>query len=125
MVNLKNYHCYTIGYFSDEYNSHLKEKKLFSPYTWKREIFSNKQSLLERINEIISNIEVTDDYNLRGHPVSYVKDTNNNYRYNNNMEVKKENWDLTRIEDIDNVDYIAYDEDCKYFQYWVEKCEVI
>ena len=80
MVNLKNTYCYTIGYFSDEYNSHLKRKQLFSPYTWKREIFSNKQSLFERINEIIDNIEVTDDYNLRGHPVSYVSDVNNNYR---------------------------------------------
>ena len=41
------------------------------------------------------------------------------------MEVKKEEWDIDRINEIDKIDYIAYDEDCKYFQYWVEKCDLI
>jgi len=125
MVNIENSKCYTIGYYSDEYNRFLKKQKLFSPYTWKREVFSNKVSLLKRIKEIIGNIEVTDDYNLRGHPISIVRDQNNNYIYHNNMEVKKEEWDIDRINEIDKVDYIAYDEDCKYFQYWVEKCDLI
>tara|TARA_Y100000590_G_C14983297_1_gene737181 strand:- start:66 stop:446 length:381 start_codon:yes stop_codon:yes gene_type:complete len=125
MVNIENPKCYTIGYFSDEYNKFLKREKLFSPYLWKREIYSNKESLLKRIQEIINNIEITDDVNLRGHPISIVKDQNNNYLYGNNMEVKKEHWDINRIDEIDKVDYIVYDEDCKYFQYWVEKCDII
>ena len=41
------------------------------------------------------------------------------------MEVKKEDWTISRVKDIDSIDYIAYDEDCKYFQYWVEKCVAI
>jgi hypothetical protein len=117
--------CFTIGYFSEEYNDYLKRNKLFSPYTWKREVFVNRDSLLDRINEITGNIKVDDDFNLRGHPVSYVNDLNNNFIYSMNMEVKKELWNIQRINDIDKIDYIAYDEDCKYFQYWVEKCEIV
>tara|TARA_Y100000389_G_C17462958_1_gene523200 strand:+ start:733 stop:1101 length:369 start_codon:yes stop_codon:yes gene_type:complete len=117
--------CFTIGYFSEEYNDYLKRNKLFSPYTWKREVFVNRDSLLDRINEITGNIKVNDDFNLRGHPVSYVNDLNNNFNYSMNMEVKKEPWNIQRINDIDKIDYIAYDEDCKYFQYWVEKCEIV
>lgn len=117
--------CFTIGYFSEEYNDYLKRNKLFSPYTWKREVFINRESLLDRINEITDNIKVNDDFNLRGHPVSYVNDLNNNFNYSMNMEVKKEPWNIQRINDIDKIDYIAYDEDCKYFQYWVEKCEIV
>ena len=117
--------CFTIGYHSDKYNDYLKKNKLFSPHNWKREVYLTEEALLERINEIKENIQVTDDFNLRGHPVSYVKDNNNNFSYGINMEVKKESWDISRVKDIDKIDYIAYDEDCKYFQYWVEKCDAI
>ena len=117
--------CFTIGYHSDEYNSYLKKNNLFSPHNWKREVYLTEDELLKRIKEINQNIKVYDDFNLRGHPVSYVKDFNNNFNYSVNMEVKKELWDLSRVNDIDSIDFIAYDEDCKYFQYWVEKCEAL
>ena len=117
--------CFTIGYYSEEYNDFLKKNKMFSPHNWKREVYLSEEALLSRINEITKNIRVDDDYNMRGHPVSYVKDKNNNFKYSHNMEVKKELWDLSRVNDMDSIDFIAYDEDCKYFQYWVEKCEAV
>ena len=115
--------CFTIGYYSEEYNDFLKKNKMFSPHNWKREVYFNVEALLSRINEISENIKVADDFNMRGHPVSYVKDDNNNFKYSENMEVKKELWDLSRVNEMDSIDFIAYDEDCKYFQYWVEKGE--
>ena len=117
--------CFTIGYYSEEYNDYLKKNKSFSPYSFRREVYLTEESLLNRIKEINENIRVNDDFNLRGHPVSYVKDLNNNFNYTSNMEVKKEDWNISRVKDIDSIDYLAYDEDCKYFQYWVEKCVAI
>ena len=66
---------------------------------WGNTIYLNEKELLKQIN-VILNINYDD------------------------MVLIKEDWDITRIKQIDKVDYIIYDKEFNQFAYWVEKCNI-
>jgi len=92
---------YTIGFFNNEYSKLLYNDHSLIDYMirWGNTIYLNEKELLKQIN-VILNINYDD------------------------MVLIKEDWDITRIKQIDKVDYIIYDKEFNQFAYWVEKCNI-